>query len=511
MSWLSRLFSRNRHDVSTSAPERMRELMSSMDPGDMAKLRTMIPSMRADDWQNLSLGFGIAGVDKRLGTTFAATGDEIVQRVEAEAMWTANDVAARIITDRPKDMLRKGWRFSAGGDLEDDARDALQMTIANRYRDLRLKAKVRTCLNYERAYGGGALILGIDDGQFPSEPIAWSRVKGIKWINPVIGGIEGDLLSRYTYENVLEDKHGETEIYELFARARGLSRGTTFSPSSIEVHESRVIKFGGIQVSRDQVIANAGWGDSKLTQCKRSLRELGIALGAAGTLLTDFSQTIMKMKNLADMMAGGSSDIVKERMAALQLSRSVMNILLIDVDEDLGRKATPVTGMPDLLEIFMYVIAAAAEEPFTKFWGRSPAGMNATGDGDIEMYNTSLDADREDKLEDPLRYITQLLLAGMGETSEDWSITFPPLRERTETEIAEERKAVAETDKIYFEMGAVPAMTITKSRWGGDGYSTEMVVDFAELERLELEERAIDPRPGQTEIDPNDDGSEDEQ
>ena len=56
------------------------------------------------------------------------------------------------------------------------------------------------------------------------------------------------------------------------------------------------------------------------------------------------------------------------------------------------------TGLPDVYDRVMMDVAGAARTPVTKLFGRSPAGLNATGEADLQNYYDYIDGLRETEL-----------------------------------------------------------------------------------------------------------------
>nr|WP_254601261.1 anti-CBASS Acb1 family protein [Achromobacter ruhlandii] len=95
-------------------------------------------------------------------------------------------------------------------------------------------------------------------------------------------------------------------------------------------------------------------------------------------------------------------------------------------------------------------MSAEAGYPVSVLFGRSAAGLNATGDGDLEGFYNAVAMGREVKLNPALERLVSLIraqrsLAGTGTAQgETWSITWPPLKPATAKEEADVRKANAE-------------------------------------------------------------------
>ena len=99
----------------------------------------------------------------------------------------------------------------------------------------------------------------------------------------------------------------------------------------------------------------------------------------------------------------------------------------------------------------------------TKLFGRSPAGLNSTGEGDLRNYYDYVDTLRENILRPILeRLLPVVCMSAWGEVPEELDIRFPPLWTPTAKEVAEigEKKAAAIRD--IFQAGLLRADTAQK-------------------------------------------------
>ena len=104
------------------------------------------------------------------------------------------------------------------------------------------------------------------------------------------------------------------------------------------------------------------------------------------------------------------------------------------------------TGLPDVYDRVMMDVAGAARTPVTKLFGRSPAGLNATGESDMQNYYDYIDGLRETELRGILeRILPVMALSAWGEIPDGLNIDFPPMWTPDAREIAEiaERKTNA--------------------------------------------------------------------
>lgn len=465
---------------------------------------------KTDNLVNLITGLGVVGKDKRLSTTHET---RPVSWEEAEDKWRGNDLAARIIETIPNEMMRQGFEF------HDESDKDLEEFVCDRWDELGIYEALWDALAYQRAYGGGAILLGANDGATDlKEPLDLSRVRSFDWVTTLE---PRELTPVYWYNNPRAAKFGKPAIYQLNPISPGqgqLLESNSYVQGSTQIHESRLIVFPGIKVSRRMFGDLAGWGDSILTRVEPVLRDFGLSWGAAGTLIADFAQAVFKIEGLANIVANDQQEAFKARLQALDLSRSTLRAIVIDSKEDFERKTTPITGLPDLLDRFATRLAAAADMPLTLLMGQSPAGLNATGESDIRFFYDRVKAMQQRLLKPALERITSLILANKGLKGKNsspygtqnkvWSIEFCPLWQPTEKEKAEVRLLVAQADQIYLDRSVISAAEVAVSRFGGDGYSMETTVDFEARESLEP--AAPDPVPSENQPENPDPNSPDQ-
>ena len=90
------------------------------------------------------------------------------------------DWLARRAVDGPAlDMVRAWWEFSS----EDDPDGAHELAeVLDRWR---IKPLFRRVLELSRLLGGAGIVMGIDDGRPPEEPVDLASIRAIRWLKPV--------------------------------------------------------------------------------------------------------------------------------------------------------------------------------------------------------------------------------------------------------------------------------------------------------------------------------------
>jgi hypothetical protein len=446
-------------------------------------------SARLDGWANILTGLNQTSRDKRLAGAYERG---YLHELEAEELWRGNDMAARVVETVPGDIARAGWAVHVGDETKQDAAerperesrtdagdgDGKEISEATdaALDDLNAIATFKTAMEYARGYGGSAILLGARDGaKTLVRPLNLDTVQSVDFLT-VLRPLE--LWPRSWYSVPSEAKFGTPETYWLQEDTAGATSSARYA-----IHETRLIRFDGVVVSKRQLRANRGWGDSYLNRVHAVLRDFDTSWDGAAILLHDFAQAVFKMKGLADLIANDEDDLVVKRARLIDLTRSVARAVLIDSEEEFERKATPITGMADLLDRFCNRLAAAARMPVTILMGQAPAGLNATGASDTRAYYDSVDAERTLIVRPRANRLLRVVFRSRrgptrGVEPKNWMLEFGELWQATETEKAEVRLKQSQADVAYVTAGVLTPSEVAISRWGGDRYSTDTHLDL---------------------------------
>jgi phage-related protein (TIGR01555 family) len=430
------------------------------------------PAARSDGWENVLTGLGNLARDKRMGTRIAV---RTLTTQEAELLWRGDDMAAKVIEKPAREMVRR-WIDVL---VEQDA--AAAQGVAARLDELKARSAVREALKRARAFGGAGILLGTDDGTIDlSKPLAEKGLKTIRWLTV----FDADELAPVEYYRGLEDeKYGEPSVYEIHPRGGAAQFGA-------RVHESRFLLFKGVQVSRRHAAERNSWGDSVLVRVMEVLSDVGMAWGGAAHLLSDFSQAVFRIRGLAEAIATGREDLIRKRIEAIELGRSIVRAALLDAGdpetgdagESFERKATPLAGYPDMLEQFKSRLSAAADMPLSLLWGDSPKGLSTGDTSGQDWWAEHIEGLQDEQLREPINRLVRLILLAKdgptkGKEPDRWSVRFRPLRQVTPLQEADRRLKNAQADAAYVQAGVVMPEEIAASRFGGDAYGEDVVLD----------------------------------
>lgn len=413
-------------------------------------------SKRSDGWMNLLTGMGLASRDKRENTKISAP--VIIDEQAANSLYRGDGFAKRII-DLPAGHMVREW-FTVEGDPD----GSIIKFLDSRY----VKNRIKRALRWSRLYGGSMVVLGLDDGGDLDEELNEDNIRRLSFIKAV-SRYRVTIRERET--DTEKENYGDPVLY-------------TISPvagNPYDIHSSRVLLFDGSDVPERVRRQNNGWGDSILQSIYTRVRGLSSSYVNVEHVLDDFSMIVMTIDNLMELLAMGKEKLVQKRLNQMDLTRHIMNTVLLDSEEKFERSTSTVTGIKDLLDKLAEALSAVSGIPITLLMGRSPAGLNSTGEGDIRNYYDSISDLQEEILLPQLErlvYLVQKVKEGPtnGKELDDWSIKFNPLWQLTDKEIAETRNKNAESDVLYIDRGVLFAEEVAQSRFGGDTYSNDIVL-----------------------------------
>lgn len=155
------------------------------------------------------------------------------------------------------------------------------------------------------------------------------------------------------------------------------------------------------------------------------------------------------------LQEGGQGFEEEKRAILFDKYTSNHSVMMLDKDsEEFFMCTTPLSGLDALLSSAQEQIATASGIPGVKFMGSTPTGMNASTDGEIEVFYDKIKSKSELHLAALIRRMLDVLqLSELGEIDPDITFDFVPLKEMTEKETAEINKIKAETDALYIGAG----------------------------------------------------------
>lgn len=426
-----------------------------------------------DAWANVLSGLGTAR-DRRNYTNVDVA---LMSPDECEWVYRGDWLAAKCADEPAREMTRKWLDVKVEGDK--DTEEAIEQKLD----DLEMQLSTMKALIRQRFAGGSLMVLGCDDGvSDPALPLNVNRLRDIKFVH-VYSAREA--WPRSYYLDPDDPKYGLPDVYVI--------RAVAGQPQTY-VHETRCIKWQGIEVSRQQIRGNRMWGDSIYVRLMQVLMDFGMASGGAAHLMSEFSQAIIRMKGLADAIETGNEELVRSRLENMEMGRSIVRALLLDAGDgtkgDPGetweRQSVSLAGLAESLDRLMTIVAAAVDMPVSRLFGTQKTHSLGGSGGDAAgetWWNERITGLQVEQVRPGIKEFLRFLFAckegpTAGKTPKKWSIQFRPLREVDPLQEAQRRFQIAQADGIYLDRQVVDPAEVAMSRFGGDGgYSADITLD----------------------------------
>lgn len=434
---------------------------------------------RIDGLANLITGLGRAGVDKTVSNYFAVPA--LLTPGELEGMYRGNGVARRIIDKTIREMTRE-W-FTVSGDTDD---------AVNAYLEKRqTRSQVINALRWAHLYGGSLVFLGLDDGEEDiSKPLNEGRLKDIVFLRV--------FERRQVTWTMAEVEHDMAK--PLYNRPV-LYRVTQFNGPMFVVHESRTLRFIGAPVNPRAERENMYWGDSVFQSSYDQLKNAVAADAHAANIVEEWAVGKITIKNLIQLLAAKDGEAkVMQRLSTIDLGKHILRSVLLAEGEDFQKLTQSVNGLPEVIDRFRQSLSAAHGMPITLLYGEAPGGMRSTGKiNQADWYDEVRGMQEEQLVPQMERLVRYTFLAKNGPTSgvepKGWGIELKPLEQPTQKDEADLRKAIADTDVLYIQAGVLEPEEVAVSRFGGDRYSTDTVIDESLHKIPTAKELAAQPEP----------------
>jgi hypothetical protein len=421
--------------------------------------------MHNDGWTNILTGRGIKNRDKSEHTHYISnvSFNKINELIN---MYTTEGFTKRVI-DIPVDDMVRNW-VKIEGDTDG--------AILNKMAKLSAKRKFKNALKWADLTGGSVIVMVMDDGGDLDEELNESKIRDIIDLQ-VYDRTQITWTSNYLYDEPKKEKYGQPEFYDI-----NPINGTPF-----KIHESRVIRFDGDDIPNRIKTQNNGWGLSRIIPIMERLKGLGSSYKDVEQIINEFIIGVLSIDNLEELLSTpGGEDLIKKRLNLIDLSKGVLNSILVDGQEKYERVSAQVSGISDLINTIKFGLSSISGIPTVKLFGEQSKGLGGESAGSIRLYYDGISARQEEKMTDGLYKLSKYIQLSQdgdfnGKEMDSWGILFNDLWQLSEEEKANVRKTQAEADKIYIELGVLNADEVRDSRFGGDKYSMETTIDKDEI------------------------------
>ena len=371
------------------------------------------------------------------------------------ALYRNNWIVRRIV-DRVAEDMTKAWI-----NITSEAAPGALDHIDQLERKAHVRAKITEAVKWARLFGGAAGLMMIDgmseeDLLEPLDPdkIMPGSFKGImvldRWsgVYPDIGLVD----------DIGDPEFGLPEYYEI----TDATRQTAYA-----VHHSHILRFPGCHLPKWEEQSTQMWGASEIEAVFEELEKRDNTSANLAGLIFRANLNIRKIKDLGPSLSMSDAQSQADLYQTLEAQNILLNnfaTYVMDAQDDFTTiQNTTFSGLNDIYESFMMDVSGASQIPVTLLFGRSPAGMNATGESDLQNYYDTVG----EKQESYLRPIFEKLLpvefmSAFGYVPDDINFQFNSPRSESETEVADIVEKKATTINSLFSSGLLPQQIALK-------------------------------------------------
>ena len=361
------------------------------------------------------------------------------------ALYRNNWIATGIVDKPAQEMLKNGFEIQS--QIEPEQIDKIMAV----YTRTRTRLKILDALKWSRLYGGCVLI-------------------------PLISG-QNDLEKELDYETIMPDSYkgcmvidrwsGISPSLELVTDIDDVDFGEPLyydisdnvTQKSYRVHHSRVIRFTGRDLPYYERLAEMYWGASEIEHVFTELMKRDKTSANIAYLIFLACIRVYKIQDLGQAITLGDQDAMAEVYRTMQAQNQLMcntGSLVMSQEDDFKMEGYTFTGINDIYESFMLDIAGAAEIPVTKLFGRAPAGMNSTGEADLQNYYDMIAEKQESYLRPILnKVLPPFIISTLGSMPDDFDFDFDPVAEPSDKERAELAKTGTDNVVAAFNAGLI--------------------------------------------------------
>lgn len=372
---------------------------------------------------------------------------------QLNALYRESWIISRIIDVIPSDML-KNWITITSG-IDPDVEKKLSISL----RRTQLIDKLKRGMQWGRLYGGAlGVMLVKHQGYNLSQPLR------LDWIMP--GDFAGLLIfdrwngvnpSNELIEDISDPDYGYPKYYTVTDPAGG---------GSVKIHHSRVIRFTGNTLPFWEEIAEMQWGASVVESVFDELKKRDNVSWNIAQLTFMANIRVLKMQDLGQLLAATDSESQAELLRTLEAQNMLLNNMgmqVMDAADGLETHQYTFGGLADCYQQFIMDISGAAEIPVTKLFGRSPSGLNATGESDLQNYYDMI-AEKQEAVLRPIlnKVLPPFIISTIGSLPKDFDFDFDPVAEPSDKERADLAKCGTDNVVAAYNAGLISQRTALK-------------------------------------------------
>ena len=409
---------------------------------------TQASTATMDAFSNPAARIGFGTMDLLQATEYPLT--RMTQNYQLlTSLYRDNWIVQNIVSTIPNDMVRKWYEIKSGIAPE----YIKQMTRLEQTTQMRKKLLEGLC--WGRLYGGAVGVILIRGQNDMSQPLDLDSIMPGSFLGlQVLDRWSGVYPESDVVTDPSDPDFGLPDYY--------IIRDETTGQTAVRVHHSRAIRF----IGRELPWLEQGADYSEVVKRDN-------VSGNIAALTFRANVNYLEADGL-DQLLGTANTEMQRRFWNLMQAQAIMEsnfgTRIINKGDAMHNVQYTFTGLADVYDRVMMDVAGAARTPVTKLFGRSPAGMNSTGESDMRNYYDYIDGLRETDFRAIIeRLLPIMALSAWGQIPDDLEIDFPPMQTPDAKETAEiaERKtnailAVYQNDLIDSATAQQELQTLTE-------------------------------------------------
>ena len=373
------------------------------------------------------------------------------------SLYRDNWVVQNVVGIIPDDMCRE-W-FQLSGAVGPDHLRRLEQVQS----DTALRESVNEGLRWGRLYGGAAGLImlrgqeGLLDRPLDLDAIVPGSFQGLYILDRWCG---------IAPESGLVFRRGRM-VPEYYTVSGGDGRITA------RVHHSRVVRFTGRDLPYLERMAELYWGASEVESLYQDVVKHNNVSANMAALTFRANVDTMEVQSLDQLFSLASGEMQRRfwnTMQAQSVMQSNFGVRVVNKGDAVHNTQYTFTGLEEVYEAMALDLSGASRIPMTKLFGRSPAGMDATGESDMRNYYDYVETLRESKLRPIIQQLLPVMaMSAWGGVPDGLRIDFPPLQTPSPSEVAEIAEKKAGTVLNVFQSGLILADTALRELKGLTG------------------------------------------
>lgn len=402
-----------------------------------------------DAFSNPAARTGFGTYDLMQATEYVPT--RLTQNYQTlTTLYRENWIVQNIVSVIPDDIVRKWYEVKSA--IAPEMIDKLQRLE----RKTKLRDAVKRGMYWGRLYGGAVGVMMIEGQDDLSQPLDLDTVtpdsfRGLQILDRWTGV--------YPSSDLVTDEgdpdFGLPESYQV----RDEASGTMVA----DVHHSRVVRFTGRPLPWLEAVTEMYWGESEIEAVYQDLVRHDNVASNIASLTFRANVNYLESDGLDQLLATGSAEMQRRFWNTLQaqnILESNFGLRVMQKGDVMHNAQYTFTGIADVYDRMMMDVAGASRIPVTKLFGRSPAGLNSTGESDLRNYYDYIDSLRDTVFRDIIeRLLPVLALSSWGAIPDDLDIDFAPMDTPSSLELADVAQKKTSAVISAYQAGVIDLQT----------------------------------------------------